>query len=706
MKITPSLVVLPLALGIGVGFVIGKQSGKTWGRDAGVALRNTRESGSLRRAVRNDPFGGPAFVLSSMDDVRGLFSKQSHSVAAARVTLMADSLFAAEIPSLMAMVGRDVIDNPSDDGVQDVMMKALFGRWTVVDPSAAVGFVKSCKEKSLQQSLASRCFGALAQADPARAVKEVADLPQGDVRSIAANDVLLILADRDPEAACALLEREKIVTTMGWPGANEIFTKWAMTDPSAAAARLATMSRDKIDGTCIAGLAQVWAKKDPEAAFKWANSLRANERAGAADQIYRVYARQDPAGAWERLKSEPGYLRGALISGVISTVADKDPQKAVELLNGLGSKPEKRIAANKLLEDLKISSTRVAFEITAQLGDPEIRKKQLGDQMFYAAWNDPELFKEQLAKLSEREKIETGSSVVLGLAYTDPAAAEKYFLGLPETQRGGKSLENLMAYSYYHNAGKALDFAVSLASPQEQATALNALFSTWSGNDPEAAAAALPRLPEGQERLEALDEIANTWAANDPLAAKTWADGLSGSERARALAAVLPTLSRDNPASAGSQLAELIASPPDGMEKDLAASAGKLAGQWADDDPAAASKWAATLPDGQSRDEGFKAVSQAWSQYDAVATAQWLGTLEAGSSRDAAIQPLVGQVRETDPETAFSWASSISDENQRLNELRQTLKSWRGSDLGTARAAFNAANLSDKERESLAKELE
>lgn len=338
--------------------------------------------------------------------------------------------------------------------------------------------------------------------------------------------------------------------------------------------------------------------------------------------------------------------------------------------------------------------------------DPATRRQNLEQQMYYAAWTTPALLKEQIAKLSDREKIDTSGAVLRGLVSSDPAEAEKYFLALPEAQRSTQTLSQMLSQYSNTNAKKAFDFAVSLTNPQEQTAAVTGLFQNWSREDPEAAAEGWKKLPAGQGRLEALDNVATSWSQSDPEAAKSWADSLSGVEKARALAAVLPALARDNPAAASKQLATLIASPPDGMGQNLASSAGNLAGQWADDDPAAASKWAAALPSGPSRDEGLQAVSRAWSQYDAVATAQWLGTLEAGSSRDAAIQPLVNQVRNTDPDTAFSWAASISDENQRMNQLRQTLQSWRGSDLQAARAAFDAANLSSKERESLAKELE
>ena len=704
MKFPLAVWMLPIALG--VGYLAGKQGQKDPGLNKSAERHTTRESRAAFRSPRDDPFGGASFSLSSMEDVHDLFKKYGSSVASARLTLAVNSLKADEIPALIEMVQQEFRDNPNRYDMDSyTLMGALFERWALVDPAASIAFVTSCKSRSFQKIAARSCFGALGKIDPDRALAEFKNLPKGEIRETAGMAMISSLSDTDPSAACDLLESESNPGGFSEYYTGEIFSKWAKSDPVAAAARLALMPPDRVGDRSAGQLAACWAQKDPEAALKWAKTLKGDWKSNSTSEVYKVLAREDSAAAWERLKGEPGHLRGKIVGGILEIVADEDPKRAMSMLMSLQVKSEQRIATSQFLQGLSWNDARLGFEIIEQVKDPATRRENLANQMYYAAWTAPDLLKEQVAKMSDREKIDTSESVLRGLVSSDPAAAEKYFLALPETQRETHTLMQMMSQYSNTDPNKAFDFAISLTNPQEQTAAVNGLFQNWSHEDPEAAASAWKNLPDGQSRLEALDNVARSWCQSDPEAAKDWAESLSGTERTRALAAVLPSMARDHPVTASSQLSSLIASPPDGMEKNLASSASLLAGQWASDEPAKAANWAASLPAGQSRDEGLKAVSQSWSQYDAIATAEWLGTLESGSSRDAAIQPLVRQIFKTDPTTAFSWAASIGDDNQRLDQLRQTLISWRSSDLNAARAAFDSADLSDKERDSLAKEV-
>lgn len=711
----PYLPWLLLPLALGTGFFAGKQapggSGPDRGPDgknAGYAERGGRDTKvSARGGKKEDPFGGPAFSLTSLDDIKELNRQQGYAVASARLTLAASQLSLEEIPDVIKTLQADFQDGRGMGPSNYELISATFERWVKLDTAGALEFAKNCKSRSFRNMAVNNCFSALSRENPDQAMQEYGKLPEGELRKQASPTICWMIAQKDPVAALDFMEKNG--RKNGYEGyyVGGILAKWAETDPLAAAARMASMPPDRVNGDGAGQLAAEWAKKDPKAALEWAKGLRPELKNAASLEIYKALSRKDPEAAWKQLQDEPGHLRGQLTGGVLQTVADEDPAKAVAMLKAMDSKPERRIAVEQFLQQMGYWDTEGGFKIIDELKDPLIRRSTLDDLMSYASWYSSEdEFKAQVDKMSDREKIDTSGSVMQGLMRNNPEAARDYFLSLPETQRDSSQLSELMGDYAGKDARKALEMATAFSNPQEQASALNGLFNSWSRLDPKAAAEGLKQLPEGQSRLEALGQIADSWGNSDPQAAKAWAEGLSGDERTRALATVLPQMAKDNPAAAASQLLTLLKSPSDGMEKDLASSAGSLAGTWASDDPAAAAKWAANLPPGQSREQGLQAVASSWAQYDAAATAQWLGTLEAGSSRDAAIAPLVSQIQGSDPAMAFTWASSISDENDRLNQLKDTLGSWRKSDLKAARAAFDAANLTDKERESLGKELE
>lgn len=179
------------------------------------------------------------------------------------------------------------------------------------------------------------------------------------------------------------------------------------------------------------------------------------------------------------------------------------------------------------MQQLSWSDTRLALDFLDQLDDSATRRSKLGNLIYYASWTDPSLLTEQVAKMTDREKIGTSSAVLRGLVSTDPEKAESYFTALPETQRTTDALQQMMVQYTDKDPKKAFDFALSLSSPQEQTAALGVVFSQWSNADPEAAFDGWKKLPIGQSRLEALDTVASSWGRSDPKAAHAWAESLS-----------------------------------------------------------------------------------------------------------------------------------------------------------------------------------
>jgi hypothetical protein len=206
MKISPSLMMLPVALGL--GFLVGKQGQSTSSAETKIEQRNPLESRPAARGPR-DPFGGQEVSLGSMDDVRALFTRHGASVASAKITLAVNSLGAGEIPALVEMLQQESRENPDrSHRASYTLMGALFERWAIVDPAASIAFVHACKSRSFQKTAAASCFGALGKVDPDRALLEFEKFPKGEIRETAGMQLVSDLSDVEPAAACDLLEKE------------------------------------------------------------------------------------------------------------------------------------------------------------------------------------------------------------------------------------------------------------------------------------------------------------------------------------------------------------------------------------------------------------------------------------------------------------------------------------------------------------------
>lgn len=129
-----------------------------------------------------------------------------------------------------------------------------------------------------------------------------------------------------------------------------------------------------------------------------------------------------------------------------------------------------------------------------------------------------------------------------------------------------------------------------------------------------------------------------------------------------------------------------------------------LAERWAAKNPAAAARFAQSLPAGETRWAVLASVVQRWREYDVVAASAWLNTLEPTPDHDAAIAAIANHtlLMERHPEVALSWAESISAAPLREGAVRSVLRRWAVRDPAAVRDYVTTSPaLSEAQREDL-----
>ena len=190
--------------------------------------------------------------------------------------------------------------------------------------------------------------------------------------------------------------------------------------------------------------------------------------------------------------------------------------------------------------------------------------------------------------------------------------------------------------------------------------------------------------------------------SGDQTDAEKWVRGLDGNQKHYALGLLAARVAGSDLERGRALLEEAVGSGSRGLQWP----GEEVARIWAQRDPAAAARWAMTLPDGDVRQHGAEGVTRSWVATDPVAASKWIATLPPGDARNGATYYLVEGISGADPASAFQWASSISgDPEKRLYLLQRSVDSWIKSSPDAARAAIENSPLSEGERESLLRRL-
>jgi hypothetical protein len=272
----------------------------------------------------------------------------------------------------------------------------------------------------------------------------------------------------------------------------------------------------------------------------------------------------------------------------------------------------------------------------------------------------------------------------------------------------------------------AITAAKSLSLGNQLGPALNAIYSSWAENNPNAAFGALDQITNLNTRSSLAGSILQTMADRDPRGALSLLESLPAGAQdnpPNPINTIFASLTSQNPSAAVSALNEI----PGGAMRERAVSS--IASNWADSNPQGALAWASSLsnpadrenamniaiqsmsgndpadaaaqlkniPDVNQRNQTMNNVLSNWADRDPAAALQWTQQNTTGNAQTMALSQIVNNVASTDPLAALGIVQQIGDTPNHNSLVFQTINSWAQSDPSAA-LAWAGNNLTGTEQ--------
>ncbi len=242
-----------------------------------------------------------------------------------RLNEIAKAVDPADIPQVLAFATK----LPND--LQSSVRYSLIARWAEVDPRAAMEFAGAIKNFNERQQAILSVLRGWAKDDVTGAAAWVEQLPPGRLRNDAMSSIARALAEKDPEAAFAMMKATRSDRNYGYNAYSELFDAWATKDPATAAVRAGEIKNWQQRQQAYQSIARRWAEKDVASALAWAKNLPdGRDRSSAMGAVLGAWAATDPRAATEAALALPaGQTRNNSISSLASQWAQTDLNAAV-----------------------------------------------------------------------------------------------------------------------------------------------------------------------------------------------------------------------------------------------------------------------------------------------------------------------------------------------------------------------------------------
>lgn len=219
-----------------------------------------------------------------------------------------------------------------NDTLREKLKELAIMRWSELKPEAAAEYLKQKPFDHFggrtYEDMCVLC-GVWAQSDPASAIAWAKTLPRKDGQQQFLIEFIITAAARRDVDATIALARSNFPDSIAERGIGAAISRAVGDrDPERNAHTIAELG----DSTAVADAAGMWARKDHNAAMKWAEALPDGElRTNALSGVWRQFAEQHPAEAAKWLTEQgpdaPSYVAGAA-EVVVRELAAKDHKEA------------------------------------------------------------------------------------------------------------------------------------------------------------------------------------------------------------------------------------------------------------------------------------------------------------------------------------------------------------------------------------------
>jgi hypothetical protein len=604
----------------------------------------------------------------------------------------------------LAGLVEEIRKNPKAAQQQGMLYGAIAKAWAETDLEGALEFGLGAGGDMLGQAFLPAAVLELSKSDPGRAERLIKATPNPDMRMNLMSQLASVLVEDSPEKAIRL-----VMEGGGRQGSwmmNNIYHRWASADLESARAFLPKITNSEDRHGAVQAVARAMAAEDLEGALAWMNGLGSlRDRTAALQTVASQLVMTDVSKALDLVKSMPANgQRAEVMAHVMQAWMQTDREAAMAWLEQVESPFEK----NRILSNIgwQLGNGDPVGTIDMAL---EMKSANQARNLLQSAMQSlpDEAIADTVAKVTGmpegRLKETAMNQLVQRWARADPVEAMRFASALPGGRDYDRSVRNAAHAWAAEDGAAAANWAIEIGDEERRKAAIGGVIDAWSEREPEAAAKYLSGLGDQKLLGDAVPQLASTWGQSDPDAAMAWAESLDGDARGKAVGTVIGSIAGHDPQKAMAMFdAAVISEIGETEAKQVAQNIAGNLGQW---DAEMAVEWAAGLPEGLQADAVGNAFGQ-WVEHSPVAASEWLVDVPAGEMKDRATMQLVQSIERTDPESAFVWAASVGNPDQRVELITRVAGQWGKQDEAAAIEAVLTTDLSDEQKAQILKGFE